>query len=115
MPVSVGQGNADTIYNQTQPWSSINTPTGVYRQTPDQLAKMEMATAVAQLSFPAAQLRRYAPTNIRYVSATGGRQIGIDDVVNQTAGQVPQASIFDYSGTPAGIMATSVPSISMGS
>lgn len=110
MPVPI----ADTQYTQTQPWSSINTPTGVYRQGPDQIAKMNMAIETAQLGFPSDALRRYAPTNVTYVSSTGGRQITIDDVIGQTAGQAPQASIFDYSGTPAGTMATSVPSISVG-
>lgn len=110
MPVPI----ADTVYDQTQPWSSINTPTGVYKQTPDQIQKMAHAVATARLDVPADALRVYAPTNVRYVSATGGRQIGIDDVINQTAYQAPQASIFDYSGTPAGTMATAVPSISVG-
>lgn len=110
MPVGV-----DTVYGQTQPWSSINTPTGVYRQGPDQVQKMAHAIATASMTTAASDLRVYAPTGIVAVSPTGGRQIGIDDVIGQTAGQAPQMSIFDYSGTPAGTMASAVPSISIGS
>jgi hypothetical protein len=111
MPVPI----ADTVYDQTQPWSSINTPTGVYKQGPDQVQKMAHAIATARLDVPAEALRVYAPTNVYYKSPTGGMQPTIDDVIGQTAGQAPQASIFDYSGTAAGTMATSVPSISLGS
>lgn len=109
MPVSVG---IETVYNQTQPWSSINTPTGVYKQTPDQIEKMAHATACARLDLPADALRVYAPTNV--VAIGQPQQPTIDDVLNQTAGQPPQMSIFDYSGTAAGMMASSAPSISLG-
>lgn len=108
MPVGI-----ETEYNQTQPWSSINTPTGVYKQTPDQIQKMAMATATASMSTPTALLRVYAPTNVTAVGM--GRQPTIDDVIAQTAGQAPQMSIFDYSGNPAGRDASTGPSIPLGS
>lgn len=104
----------DTVYNETQPWSSINTPTGVYKQSPDQLWKMQHAVATASLDTPTSALRTSAPTNVYAKSPTGGMQPTIDDVLGQTAGQAPQMSIFDYSGTPAGTMASSAPSISVG-
>lgn len=102
----------DTVYNETQPWSSINTPTGVYKQTPDQIQKMQQATMTASMDMPAAALRVYAPTGMTAVRTP---QPTIDDVLNQTAGQAPQMSIFDYSNSPAGMMASSQPSISLGS
>lgn len=110
MPVSV-----DTVYNQTQPWSSINTPTGVYKQSPDQIQKMAHAAACNSMDTPVSALRVYAPTGVVATRNTKFEQPTIDDVINQTAGQAPQMSIFDYSGTPAGMMASSVPSISVGS
>lgn len=111
MPVGI-----ETQYNYTQPWSSINTPTGVYKQGPDQIQKMGMAVATASMETPASVLRVYAPTNVGVKRRdTLAHQPTIDDVINQTAGQAPQMSIFDYSGTPAGTMATAVPSISVGS
>lgn len=108
MPVGI-----DTQYTYTQPWSSINTPTGVYKQTPDQVQKMAHAIACASMDTPEAALRTHAPFDV--VATSLGHQPTIDDVINQVAGQAPQMSIFDYSGTAAGMMATSVPSISVGS
>lgn len=108
MPVNI----ADTVYDQTQPWSSINTPTGVYKQGPDQIEKMAHAVACAQLGLPTDALRVYAPTNV--IAIGQPQQPTIDDVLNQTAGQAPQMSIFDYSGTPAGMMASSAPNIPIG-
>jgi hypothetical protein len=102
-------GNLD----QTQPWSSINTKTGVYRQTPDQIQKMQQAMVTASMDTPASALRVYAPTGVMAIPSTPG-QPTIEDVLNRSAGVAPQMSIFDYSGTPAGTMASSVPSISIG-
>jgi hypothetical protein len=99
--------------NQTQPWSSINTKTGVYRQTPDQMQKMQQAMITASMSTPAEALRVYAPTGVVAVSSTAG-QPTIEDVLNRSAGVAPQMSIFDYSGTPAGTMASAVPSLPIG-
>lgn len=107
MPVGI-----ETQYNYTQPWSSINTPTGVYKQTPDQIEKMAHAIATASINTPETALRVYAPTNVRAVSI--GHQPTIDDVLAQTAGNAPQMSIFDYSGTPAGRIASTAPSIPLG-
>lgn len=115
MPVQIPTGyQVNSELNPTQPWSSINQKTGVYRQTPDQLQKMTAAMQTNSMATPAAMLRVYAPTGVNAVSATPG-QPTIDDVLSNTAGQAPQASIFDYSGTPAGTMSSSVPSISVGS
>jgi hypothetical protein len=108
MPVPI----ADTVYDQTQPWSSINTPTGVYKQTPDQIQKMAQAVATAKLGLPSDALRVYAPTNVTVIGQP--RQPTIDDVLAQTAGQAPQMSIFDYSGTAAGMIASSAPNIPLG-
>ena len=108
MPVGI-----ETQYTYTQPWSSINTPTGVYKQTPDQIQKMAHAVATASMTTPEYALRHYAPTNVIAVGL--GHQPTIDDVISQQAGNAPQMSIFDYSGTPAGMMATAAPSISVGS
>lgn len=110
MPVGI-----ETEYNQTQPWSSINTPTGVYKQGPDQQQKMAMAVATASMSTPTAVLRVYAPTGVYAKRNTAGMQPTIDDVIGQTAGQAPQMSIFDYSGNPAGRDASTGPSIPLGS
>lgn len=108
MPVGI-----ETQYNYTQPWSSINTPTGVYKQTPDQLQKMAAAVYTASMDTPTAVLRTQdAPPRF---TATGlGHQPTIDDVINQAAGVVPQMSIFDYSGAPAGRIASTGPSIPIG-
>jgi hypothetical protein len=100
--------------NPTQPWSSINTKTGVYRQGPDQLQKMAAAVQTASMETPAASLRVYAPVNVTVVRSLPG-QPTIEDVLNRQAGIPPQSSIFDYSGTPAGVLASSQPSISIGS
>lgn len=105
--------NPDTQYTETQPWSSINTPTGVYKQGPDQIQKMAAATQINSLDFPAYVLRN--TDRPFYANAVGlGHQPTIDDVINQVAGAAPQASIFDYSGTPAGQMASNAPNISLG-
>lgn len=109
-PEIIANGNL----NPTQPWSSINQKTGVYRQTPDQIQKMAAAVQSANMDTPAASLRIYAPTNVTAVRSLPG-QPTIDDVLNHAAGVPPQSSIFDYSGTPAGMMASSQPSISIGS
>lgn len=103
---------ADTQYTETQPWSSINTPTGVYKQGPDQQQKMAMAVATASMNTPASALRVYAPTNVMAVGL--GHQPTLDDVLAQNAGSAPQMSIFDYSGNPAGRMASTAPSIPLG-
>lgn len=102
----------DTRYTQTQPWSSINTPTGVYKQTPDQIQKMAHAVATARLDLSTEALRMYAPTNVIAVGL--GRQPTIDDVLAQSAGNPPQMSIFDYSGGKSGIQASNAPNISIG-
>lgn len=107
MPVGI-----ETQYTQTQPWSSINTPTGVYKQTPDQIQKMSHAVVTASMETPEYALRHYAPTGV--VAVGLGRQPTIDDVISQSAGQAPQMSIFDYSGTEAGMMASTAPSIPLG-
>lgn len=108
MPVGI-----ETVYNQTQPWSSINTPTGVYKQTPDQIQKMFAAVSLARLDTPEYVIREQArPTRANAVGL--GRQPTIDDVLAQTAGQAPQMSIFDYSGAPAGRIASTGPSIPVG-
>jgi hypothetical protein len=106
MPVGI-----TTEYDQTQPWSSINTPNGVYKQTPDQIQKMAHALACANPELPAEALRVYAPTG---VVATGlDRQPTIDDVLQGYAGQPPQMSIFDYSSTATGgMIASNQPNIS---
>ena len=102
----------DTQYTETQPWSSINTPTGVYKQGPDQIQKMAHAVATASTATPVSALRVYAPTGVTAVGSP--RQPTIDDVLAGAAGQPPQASIFDYTGTPAGRMASTAPSIPLG-
>lgn len=113
MPVPVEyQPNGNL--NPTQPWSSINQKTGVYRQTPDQMQKMAAAMQTNSMATPAAMLRVYAPVNVEAIPSTLG-QPTIDDVLSHQAGVAPQMSIFDYSGTSAGTMASSVPSISVGS
>lgn len=107
MPVGI-----ETQYNYTQPWSSINTPTGVYKQSPDQIQKMAHAVATASMNTPESALRWSAPTNVIAIGL--GRQPTIDDVLAQQAGNAPQMSIFDYSGTNAGMMASTAPSIPLG-
>jgi hypothetical protein len=104
----------DTVYTETQAWSSINTPTGVYKQGPDQVQKMNHAVATASLETPTTALRVYAPTNVYAQRPLAGMQPTIDDVLGQAAGQPPQMSIFDYSGTEAGMMSSTAPSIPLG-
>lgn len=105
-----------TEYSETQPWSSINTPTGVYKQTPDQIQRMAHAIACANPALPADALRVYAPTNM--VAVGLGHQPTIDDVLQQTAGQPPQVqqNWSDFGGTPTGgMIASNAPNISVGS
>jgi hypothetical protein len=113
MPVPI---NTDMAYGVgAQPWSSMNTPTGPTRQ--DQVQQMKMSQAVwsASPQTPSEALRRYAPTNVMATSATAS-QPTLDDVLGQYAGSAPQMSIFDYSGSASGGgMASTAPSISLGS
>ena len=108
MPVGI-----DTQYTYTQPWSSINTPTGVYKQTPDQIQKMAHAIATASMETSASALRVYAPTNV-VVVGLGSKSPTLDDVIDGSAAQPPMMSIFDYSGTAAGMMSSTAPSIPLG-
>lgn len=111
MPVPV-EFTTNGNLNPTQPWSSINTKTGVYRQGPDQVQKMNAAMQTNSMETPAYTLRVYAPVNVMAVPSTPV-QPTLDDVLNRTAGVAPQMSIFDYSGNAAGRMASSQPSISL--
>lgn len=108
MPVGI-----ETEYDQTQPWSSQYTPNKAWRSTPDQINKIQQAMAAASPYTPADALRMEAPVNVVAIPPTLG-QPTIDDVLGQAAGQAPQMSIFDYSGSASGGgMASPAPNISV--
>ena len=111
MPLTV-----DTVYDRgQQPWSSMGTPTGPTRQDPAQIMKMNQAVWAASPDTPSEDLRVYAPTGVIATGPTPS-QPTLDDVLGQAAGNAPQMSIFDYSGSASGGgMASTAPSISLGS
>lgn len=113
MPWSI----ADTRYDNTHPWDSMfnGVPLShVLQQTPREQALMKQSMTTMNPQTPEAFIRD--TMTVPPVSDPGPRppEPGIEDVLS---GQAPQPrelyarSPSDYSGTPAGIEASSVPSL----
>lgn len=109
MPWSI----ADSVYQPEPTWSNESDRAAYIRAfeaPPDQVQKMAQAMETASPDYPASALRRSAPqtTVVRPPAVT------IDSVLDGSAYMPPQMNISDYSGTDAGIEASSRPSLGSG-
>jgi hypothetical protein len=96
---------ADSTYDYTQPgqaWSSQYVRNQSYRVTPDQEQRIMSALVVDDPSTPMATFRQTV-AQVPQVVRNSLTQPTIDDVLGGTAGQAPQQTFSDFSGTPAGM------------
>lgn len=108
--------NTDGVYDYNQPgqqWSSQFVRDSSWRPSPDQRQKVAQAQWANDMDTPTDLLRVYAPVNVIAIPATPG-QPTIDDVLSMTAGKAPMQTFSDFSGTPAGMEASSRPSLGSG-
>ncbi len=96
---------ADSTYDYTQPgqaWSSQYIRNSSYRVTPDQEQRILSALVVDDPTTPMSAFRQTV-ASVPEVHRNSLTQPTIDDVLMGTAGQAPQQTFSDFSGTPAGM------------
>jgi hypothetical protein len=104
---------ADTTYDYTQQgqaWSSQYVRNSSYRVTPDQESRILSALVVDDPSTPMSTFRQTV-ASVPEVQRASLTQPTLDDVLSGSAGQAPQQTFSDFSGTPAGMEASSRNSI----
>jgi hypothetical protein len=107
---------ADTTYDYTQQgqaWSSQYVRNSSYRVTPDQESRIMSALVVDDPSTPMSTFRQTV-ARVPEVVRNSLTQPTIDDVLGGVAGQAPQQTFSDFSGTAAGIEASPRNTISTG-
>jgi hypothetical protein len=105
--------NTDGVYDYNaagQQWSSQFVRDSSWRPSPDQRQKIDQAMWANDMNTPMDLLRSHAPFNVVAIPATPG-QPTITDVLSMTAGQAPQQTFSDFTGTPAGRDGSMFPSL----
>ncbi len=107
------QIDTDGVYDYTQPgqqYSSIFIRDSSWKPSPAERQKIDQALWVNSPQTPMDALRVHAPLNVVAIPATPG-QPTLTDVLSMTAGQAPQQTFSDFTGTPAGRDGSMFPSL----
>lgn len=112
MPWSI----ADTQYDYTQPWSSVflAQSSDVFHQDPRQVKLMNQAVMTANPATPEDLIRANMTAGMPVDAGPARPQPTIESVLDGSALQPPRLydrAPTDFSGTPAGMEASSSPAI----
>lgn len=116
MPWSISQSEADTRYDYTQPWSSLflGQSADVFKQDPRQQKLVMQAVQTADRNTPEAFIRDNMTAGLPVDVGPARPQPTIEGILSGTdlqPNRLYDRAPTDFSGTPAGMSGSSVPSL----